>query len=102
MPIVQASIERSDANPEQNWAVEKIISKFCSYPDSEEGIFILAGGLAIHDIHDRKHFVEKLASSDVNMFDQATIVATFQSQVYPAFVISSHWHRSRFILDKRK
>ncbi|KAG1843577.1 Extradiol ring-cleavage dioxygenase, class III enzyme, subunit B, partial [Suillus subalutaceus] len=42
MPIVQVSIERSD-DPEQNWAVEKVLSKFC-----EEGNFVLAGGLTIH------------------------------------------------------
>ncbi|KAG1778589.1 hypothetical protein EV702DRAFT_1094357 [Suillus placidus] len=68
MPIVQVSIERSD-DPEENWAVGKAISKL-----REEGILVLVGGLTINNLHDRKHFVEKLASPDVKMFDQAIIV----------------------------
>ncbi|KAG0705219.1 Extradiol ring-cleavage dioxygenase class III enzyme subunit B [Suillus ampliporus] len=75
MPIVQVSIESSD-DPEKNWAVRKAVSKL-----REEGILILAGGLTIHNLYDRKHFTEKLASPNVKMFNQAITVAACQSQV---------------------
>ncbi|KAG1832736.1 Extradiol ring-cleavage dioxygenase class III enzyme subunit B [Suillus variegatus] len=75
VPIVQVSIERS-GDPEQNWAVGKALSKL-----REEGILILAGGLTVHNLHDRKQFSEKSASPDVTMFDQAITVAASKSQL---------------------
>ncbi|KAG2349342.1 Extradiol ring-cleavage dioxygenase, class III enzyme, subunit B [Suillus weaverae] len=75
VPIVQVSIERSD-NPEENWAVGKALSKL-----REEGILILAGGLTIHNLHDRKQFSEKSASPNVTMFDQAITVAASKPQL---------------------
>ncbi|KAG2061417.1 Extradiol ring-cleavage dioxygenase class III enzyme subunit B [Suillus hirtellus] len=75
VPIVQVSIERS-GDPEQNWAVGKALSKL-----REEGILILAGGLTVHNLRDRKQFSEKSASPDVTMFDQAITVAASKSQL---------------------
>jgi hypothetical protein len=51
----------------------------------EEGILILAGGLTVHNLHDRKQFSEKSASPDVTMLDQAITVAASKSQVYTAY-----------------
>ncbi|KAG2146964.1 Extradiol ring-cleavage dioxygenase class III enzyme subunit B [Suillus bovinus] len=76
VPIVQVSIERS-GDPEKNWAVGKALSKL-----REEGILILAGGLTVHNLHDRKQFSEKSASLNVTMFDQAITVAASKSQLY--------------------
>ncbi|KIK45906.1 hypothetical protein CY34DRAFT_22309 [Suillus luteus UH-Slu-Lm8-n1] len=74
VPIVQVSIERS-GDPEQNWAVGKALSKL-----REEGILVLAGGLTVHNLHDRKQFSEKSASPNVTMLDQAITVAASKSQ----------------------
>ncbi|KAG2747454.1 Extradiol ring-cleavage dioxygenase, class III enzyme, subunit B [Suillus brevipes Sb2] len=76
VPIVQVSIERS-GDPEQNWAVGKALSKL-----REEGILILAGGLTVHNLHDRKQFSEKLASPNVTMLDQAITMAASKSQLH--------------------
>jgi aromatic ring-opening dioxygenase catalytic subunit (LigB family) len=75
VPIVQVSIERS-GDPEQNWVVGKALSKL-----REEGILILAGGLTVHNLHDRKQFSEKSASPNVTMLDQAITVAASKSQL---------------------
>lgn len=75
VPIVQVSIERS-GDPEQNWAVGKALSRL-----REEGILILAGGLTVHNLHDRKQFSEKSASPNVTMFDQAITVAASKSHL---------------------
>ncbi|KAG2066101.1 Extradiol ring-cleavage dioxygenase class III enzyme subunit B [Suillus decipiens] len=74
VPIVQVSIERS-SDPERHWAVGKALSKL-----REEGILILAGGLTVHNLHDRKQFSEKSASHNVIVFDQAITVAASKSQ----------------------
>ncbi|KAG1883160.1 Extradiol ring-cleavage dioxygenase class III enzyme subunit B [Suillus subluteus] len=75
VPIIQVSIERS-GDPEQNWAVGKALSKL-----REEGILILAGGLTVHNLHDRKQFSEKSASPNVTMFDKAITVAASKSHL---------------------
>ncbi|KAG1756240.1 Extradiol ring-cleavage dioxygenase, class III enzyme, subunit B [Suillus paluster] len=72
VPVVQVSIESSD-DPEQNWTVRKAISKL-----REERTIILAGGLSVHNLYDRKHFSEKLALPNVKMFDLALTVAASQ------------------------
>lgn len=75
VPIIQVSIERS-GDPEQNWAVGRALSKL-----REEGILILAGGLTVHNLHDRKQFSEKSASPNVTMFDQAITAAASKSHL---------------------
>jgi aromatic ring-opening dioxygenase catalytic subunit (LigB family) len=75
VPIVQVSIKRS-GDPEKNWAIGKALSKL-----REEGILILAGGLTVHNLHDRKQFSEKSASSNVSMFDHAITVAASKYQL---------------------
>src|SRR6267154_5076623 len=47
----------------------------------EEGIIILAGGLSVHNLINRKHFAEHLASPNVKMFDRAITVAASQPEV---------------------
>jgi aromatic ring-opening dioxygenase catalytic subunit (LigB family) len=98
VPIVQVSIERS-GDPEKNWAIGKALSKLrfvtgftlyvrtflTSHTHREEGILILAGGLTVHNLHDRKQFSEKSASSNVSMFDHAITVAASKYQVCTAY-----------------
>ncbi|OJA14936.1 hypothetical protein AZE42_09382 [Rhizopogon vesiculosus] len=75
VPIVQVSIE-SSTNPEQNWAVGKAVAKL-----REEGILVLAGGLTVHNLRDRKHFAEHQASPNVRDFEKAIPVAASQSEL---------------------
>ena len=102
VPIVQASIDGS-LSPESNWNLGKAIAKlrcvcsffFSSSFDSssvlprialllchrDEGILVLSGGLAIHNLQDRTCFLPETANPLVREFNDAVSSAISVSDV---------------------
>jgi 4,5-DOPA dioxygenase extradiol len=83
IPIVQVSIDAS-LNPEKNWEIGKAVAALryaaylilCPVNESDclrrqEGILILSGGLAAHNLRDRRSFSPDTATELHRAFDKA-------------------------------
>ncbi|KAI0064702.1 Extradiol ring-cleavage dioxygenase class III enzyme subunit B [Artomyces pyxidatus] len=69
IPIVQASIDGS-LSPEDNWAVGRAVAQL-----RREGILVLAGGLTVHNLRDRRSFIPQTADPIVLAFNDAVSAA---------------------------
>ncbi|KAJ7702380.1 Extradiol ring-cleavage dioxygenase, class III enzyme, subunit B [Mycena rosella] len=69
IPIVQVSID-SSLSPETHWALGTAVAKL-----REEGILVLSGGLAMHNLREMQSFAPQTAKPLQKEFDRAIVAA---------------------------